>query len=247
MQKITNIYQVNFSPTIKHLNEIEKWLIAESRKTGEGFYCNWTAIKMSFDDGNLVTISYNSETIGFVTLWFVTGKTAVIDIAEVKPAHRKNGVGKALTNEVLNFLRHKGICVAYLKCSPETSEPIWKKLGFIEFPDPADKYNFRVSDDKQLYKILTEHLQTSSSQLANETIELWNDEPYKTVPNAPPTYIWNLEFEQGSRKLVKSLIQPGSREWRIRWRNNGKTIIDDRVKYFGREIDFGTFIIIDEL
>lgn len=243
----TNSYQVTFSPTDKQVEEIEMWLIAERRKTGDGFYCNWNIIKSSFDNNELATISLNNKTIGFATWRLTTTKTARIEITEVKPTHRRKGVGKKLTNQLLNFLKGKGVCVVDLQCSPDTSEPVWKRLGFVEFPDPSKNYNFNNNDNKKLYKILTEHLQISSVQRDNETIELWNDEPYTTDENIPPTYIWNLEFIDGTRKLSKPIIHPAHYEWRIRWRISGKTIEDAKIKYFQTEIDFGTFIIIDEL
>ncbi len=243
----TDSYQVTFSPTDKQVSEIEKWLIAERQKTRDGFYCNWNIIKSSFDNNELVTISLNNKTIGFATWRLTTDKTARIEIAEVKPTHRKKGIGKILTTQLLNFLTDKGVCVVDLQCSPDTSEPVWKRLGFVEFPDPPENYNFNSGDNKKLYKILTEHLQTNSLQLADETIELWNDEPYTTNDNTPPTYLWNVEFIDGTRKLSKPIIHPAHYEWRLRWRINGKTIKDDKIKRFKTEIDFGTFIIIDEL
>ncbi|CAM4300693.1 GNAT family N-acetyltransferase [Cytophagaceae bacterium 50C-KIRBA] len=243
----TDNFQVTFSPTDKQVGEIEKWLIAERQKTGDGFYCNWNIIKSSFDKNELATISLKNKTIGFATWRLTTDKTARIEITEVKPTHRKKGIGKKLTTHLLNFLKDKGVCVVDLQCSPDTSEPVWKRLGFVEFPDPPENYNFNFDDNKKLYSILTEHLHTSSVQRADETIELWNDEPYTTDENTPPTYIWNLEFIDGTRKLLKPIIHPAHYEWRLRWRINGKTIKDDKIKRFKTEIDFGTFIIIDEL
>lgn len=247
IQTTTDCYQVTFSPTDKQVGEIKKWLIAERQKTGEGFYCNWSNIKSSFDKNELATISLNNKTIGFATWRLTTDKTARIEIAEVKPTHRKKGIGKKLTTELLNFLKEKNVYVVDLQCSPETSEPVWKRLGFVEFPDPPVNYNFNSYNNKKLYTILTEHLETSAVQYTDETIELWNDEPYTTDENTPPTYIWNLEFIDGTRKLSKPIIHPAHYEWRLRWRINGKTIKDDKVKRFKTEIDFGTFIIIDEL
>jgi len=246
IQDPTDSYQVTFSPTIKQVGEIEKWLIAERKKSGDGFYCNWDTIKSSHSRNELVTISLNNKTIGFATWQLTTERTARIEIMEVKPTHRHKGIGKKLTTKLLNYLTDKNICVVDLQCSPETSEPVWKKLGFIEFPDPPENYNFNSDDSKQLYIILTENLQTSSVQHTDETIELWNDEPYRTN-NTLPTYTWNLEFVPGTRKLAKPIIYPGHYEWRLRWKINGKTIKDDKVKRFVTEIDFGTFIIIDEL
>lgn len=243
----TETYQVSFSPTDKQVEEIEKWLIAERKKTGDGFYCNWNIIKSSFDKNELATISLNNKTIGFATWRLTSDKTARIEISEVKPTYRKKGFGRKLITELLKFLKDKNICVVDLQCSPETSEPIWKRLGFVDFPDRPDKYNFNSDTNKKLYTILTEHLQTSSVQDTNETIELWNDEPYRTNENTPPTYIWNLEFIEGTRKLSKPIIHPGHYDWRLRWRINGKTIKDDKVKRFKTEVDFETFIIIDVL
>lgn len=247
IQNATTNYQVTFSPTDKQVGEIEKWLIAERQKTGDGFYCNWNIIKSSFDKNELATISLNNKTIGFATWRLYTDKTARIEITEVKPTYRKKGIGKKLTTHLLNFLKNKGVCVVDLQCSPDTSERVWKRLGFVEFPEPPENYNFNSNDNKKLYSILTEHLQTASVQSADETIELWNDEPYTTDENTPPTYIWNIEFIDGTRKLSKPIIHPAYYEWRLRWRINGKTIKDDKVKRFKTEIDFGTFIIIDEL
>lgn len=247
IQNTTDNYQVTFSPTDKQVGEIEKWLIAERQKTGDGFYCNWKIIKSSFDKNELATISLNNKTIGFATWRLTTNKTARIEIAEVKPTHRKKGIGKILTTQLINFLTEKGVRVVELQCSSKTSEPVWKRLGFVEFPDPPEKYNFNSGDNKKLYSILSEHLQPSSVQRADETIELWNDEPYTTNDNTPPTYFWNLEFIDGTRELSKPIIHPAHYEWRLRWRINGKTIKDDKIKRFKTEIDFGTFIIIDEL
>lgn len=244
---MTDIYQVTFSPTDKQVSEIEKWLIAERQKTGEGFYCNWNIIKSSFDNSELATISLNNKTIGFVTWRLTTNKTARIEIAEIKPTHRKKGIGKILTTRLLNFLTKKGVCVIDLQCLTDTSEHVWKRLGFVEFPDPPCNYNFNSGDNKKLYKILTEYLETSSVLQTEETIELWNNEPYTTNDNTPPTYLWNLEFIDGKRKLLKPIIHPAHYEWRLRWRVNGKTIKDEKIKRFKAKIDFGTFIIIDEL
>lgn len=247
IQNTNGNYQVTFSPTKKQVGEIEKWLIAEQQKTGDGFYCNWSVIKSSFDKNELVTISSNDKTIGFATWRLTTNKTARIEVMEVRPTDRKKGIGKILVTQLLNFLRDKGVHVVDLQCSPNTSEPVWKRLGFVEFPDSPEKYNFKSGDNKKLYSILTEHLQKSNIQYANETIELWNDEPYMTNDNAPPTYVWNVEFIEGTRKLLKPIIHPAHYEWRLRWRINGKIIKDGKIKRFKTEIDFETFIIIDEL
>lgn len=247
IQRGTDNFRVSLSPTNKQVKEIEQWLRSEKEKTGGGFYCNWNIIKSSFDNNELVTISLNNRTIGFATWRRTTGKTARIEIAKVKHTHREKGIGKKLTGFVLDFLKDSGVCVVDLQCSPSDSEPFWKRLGFVEFPDPPENYNLNSDDNKELYLILTEHLQTSLTQLADETIELWNYQRYKKDDNTPPTYIWNVKLIERTRRLLRPIIHPAHYDWRLRWRIDGKIIYDGKVKRFKPGIDFRKYIIIDEL
>ncbi len=96
----TDSYQVTFSPTYKQVGEVEKWLITERQKTGDGFYCNWNIIKSSFENNELATISLNNKTIGFATWRLTSDKTARIEIAEVEPTNRNKGIGKILTTQL---------------------------------------------------------------------------------------------------------------------------------------------------
>ncbi len=239
-------YEVTFSPKDKQLIEIEKWLLAEKRKTDTGFYCNWKSIKSSYNKNELATISFKNKAIGFATWQLTTDKTAKIEITEIKPSFRKKGIGRELITQLINFLKNKDVFVIELQCSPKNSEYFWKRLGFEEFPEPLENYNFNQDYNKPLYYILKEYLQTSSVKSEGETIELWNNEPHK-AKDTIPSYIWNIKFIDGTRILSKPIIKPAHNEWRLRWRINGNTIKDGRIKYFKSEIDFATFIIINEL
>jgi predicted GNAT family acetyltransferase len=242
----TNKYIVDFCPAERQVNEIKKWLLEEDRKTGDGFYKNWNTINSSYNNEQLVTISHRNKAIGFVTFDDSIANTVKIVIAEVKPSYLGKGVGRNFIAELSAYWESKGSVVMYLECSPETSEPIWKRLGFKEYPDPPEKYRFSLWSGKQLFQILTDHLEPNTKILSDEQIELWNDELYR-VRNSKPAYIWQLEFIPNTRKLKKPIIHPAHYEWRIRWASNGRTIKDDKIKNFGREIVYGTFIIIEEL
>lgn len=242
----TNKFQVSFSPTGKQIDEIEKWLISERNKTGEGFYCNWEIIKASFQKNEIAIISHNNKSVGFAIWQFTSKITARIDIAEIKPRYRNKGFAREMIMQLLSFLKEKNICVVDLQCSPPNSEPVWKRFGFTDFPDNPENYGFYADEDRRLYNILIPTLQTSHNLEGAETIELWNVEPYLTK-DTQPIYKWNIEFKNGTRELLKPIIQPGHYEWRLRWRIKDKTIVDNKVKRFGKEIDFGKFIIIKEL
>ncbi|MBI3259101.1 MAG: GNAT family N-acetyltransferase [Ignavibacteriae bacterium] len=245
---INNNYVVCFSPTEKHIIEIKKWVYEEPEKTGVRFHYNWNKIESAFDDNRLVTIIHRKRAIGFATFCFDDDYTIYIVIADVKHSYRKKGVGKKLIKELLNHFKSKGILVAYLECSPENSEPFWKKIGFIEFPDPLNDSNLSGSRNKQLYNILTDYLESNTNQNADERIELWNDEPYR-CENSPPTYFWNINFIPGTRKLSIPIIHPAFKDWRMRWTIHGETVKDKdcKAKYFRRDIDMRTFIFIEEL
>jgi hypothetical protein len=247
LQNMNEIYKVTFSPSDKHVKEIEKWLKAERKNTGNGFYCNWEIIKSSFDKNELVTISLNNHTVGFATWLLTTNKTARIEIFEIKAKLRNKGIGKKLLFELLNCLEDKDVYVVDLQCAPSSSELFWKHLGFLEFPDTPESYKFNSGGNKKLYKILIEHLQISSKKGINETIELWNNEQYTQNDHTPSTYFWNIVFKDETRKLTKPIIHPAHHTWRLLWSNNGVTVEDKKIKRFNPEIYFENFIIIENL
>lgn len=235
---------VSFLPTKHQLTEIEKWLLNESHKTGEGFYCNWEIIESSFAKKNLATISQDDKTIGFITWHNNSDHTSRIDITEIKPTHRGKGLGQMLISKLLEKLKLKNIYAVKLECAPSSSEPIWRHLGFIDFPDHRFLWN---KENKELYKILVPHLETQNLTNFGESIELWNDESIGNQ-SLNSTWKWQLVFKEGTRELVMPIIQPCHYDWRIKWTVNGVRIRDDKVKYFDKkEIIFGDFLIITSM
>ncbi len=234
--------KISFKPKLDQLNEIEKWLIDERNSTGDGFYCNWNIIKSSYDEKKLAIISEDNQTVGFITWANYVEFTETIEITEIKPTHRNRGLGKQLVSKLTQRLISKNVYVVKLQCSPSSSEPIWRHLGFIDFPK-HDNWN---RGNKELFKILVPHLEAQKN-ITNEYIELWNDEPYCTQ-NVNSTWKWNLSFKDGTRELEKPIIQPCHYDWRIRWANNDLIFKDENVKRFGQDtINFGGFLIIKKM
>lgn len=233
--------QVSFHPSKKQIAEVEKWLIEEQTKTGEGFYCNWRVIEGAINDSSFGTISSEGKVVGFVvwTEWLFTGR---IDIMEIKPSHRGKGFGKLLTDQLLKHFVSKDIMVVDLQCSPAESEPVWRKLGFINFPE-----SISATNNKELYRILVPYLKPSSKRNSKEILELWNTQPYE-VKNAQPSWEWNLKFKRDTRELIKPIVYPAISNWRIRWTADNKIMRDEEVRRFGsvpeEEIDFRRFVII---
>jgi GNAT superfamily N-acetyltransferase len=241
-----NDLEIDFKPTKEHLNTIKAWLIEEREKSGEGFFCNWEVITDAFAKKTMVLIYKSKSPIGFLT-WFDWGAVTTIQIAEIKPGLRRMGYGRLLAEFFFSKMTQQGVVALNLHCQPTKSEKVWKKLGFKEYPNVRDFEDFHDEDGKHLYKILVPHLKPSSPKENNERIELWSVEPYQTTNN-PPLWQWYPKFEKNNRTLVKPIIFPGKRDWNIRWTKEGKIMIDDKVKRFGKmEIDFCNFIIITQL
>ncbi|MEJ6982389.1 hypothetical protein WG906_18130 [Pedobacter sp. P351] len=139
------------------------------------------------------------------------------------------------------------MAVVQLHCQPSKSIKAWKRLGFKEYPDVKDFESFNSANDKYLYKILVPHDNPRKLTKATGSIELWSVEPYMSNRHAP-AWIWKPKFKKDTGKLALPIIFPAKPDWNICWKINNKVIKEEKVKRFGKkDIDFGNFIIIEEL
>lgn len=237
MQK--KMLKTDLNPSKKHLDNIEEWLIEEDNKSNEGFYHHWSMISNAFDEKRLIIITKNDYAIGFV-IYNIFDLTAKIDIAEIKPIERKKGIAKKLINGTLEYFKAKGILVTELFCSPENSEPFWKKVGFINFPKTINYGQIKM------YRPTITCLDRRISATTNKNvIQLW--ESHNTEKELPK-YVWELEFENQTKKLIKPIILPVSGDWYISINLYGNELIKTKVKRV-RDFDiyYGGFLIITEL
>ena len=238
---------ISLNPPLKSLNEIEEWLIDEDKKTKQGFYCNWKIIKKSFEEKNFAVISVNNSAVGFIT-WNESELVGTIDICEIKPTERGKGYLKILFTEVCAFFLKKNIVALSLECAPASSEVVWRKLGFIEFPEMPKLGIYSDYGNKKLYKVLISNVYENEEIIeGSETIELWNVEPHANDSIAP---IWKaqISFQPNKNKLQKWIIFPCKSDWRIRWRKGNEIYKVCKVKHFQSErIEYDPFLIIKRL
>jgi GNAT superfamily N-acetyltransferase len=237
---------VIFRPTRTNLEQIKDWLIAERRETGEGFYCNWDVIESSYEQEELCCIVSNTEAVGFA-VWGKYELSARLDIVEIRPDLRGRGFGRILVEECFNHFRNLGLLVVDLECQPPTSEPVWRRLGFRDFPQcegkPSSKYNNSIN----LYRPLIEPLEPNNQSEAIEVLELWDREPWEN-PDSEPTWTWEILRQKGTQELVKPIIHPCDKNWRLRWRKGNKFLIDEKVKRFSEDSSsWGEYVIVTEL
>ena len=238
-----NENRISFNISVDEIKQIENWLIEEQSLSKEGFYCRWEDIKSAYIDNRLIAIFDDDKAVGFTT-WCSSEYVSRIDYIEIKPTHRKMGFCRKLISHLFEYLKNNNIYVAQLQCSPESSEPIWRKLGFVDFP----KGLYDNCINKQLYRILVPHIQFAKDLSILNRIELWNKEPFQSN-NIDSIWKWDIEYVGNTSKLILPIIAPAWKDWRIRWVRNGECVKDDKVMKFNykKPIDFGEFIVIEEL
>lgn len=243
----TDNLKSSINPTQEQVKEIEKWLTREWNLKGEGFYCKWNNILSSFEENQLAIVSYKNKTVGFASWYDTSNFTVTILMVEIKPDYRNKGFGRELINQLFDFFMDKDIYAVDLQCSPATSEPLWRRFGFIDFPEKEEQGISSGKSNKRLYQTLVPQLNTTTEIGKNEVLELWNMEPH-IINGDTSTWKWKLEFKEGTRELIRPIIHPCDNEWRIRWKVNDIVITDTKVKYFSKEpIKFGEFLIIKVL
>ncbi|HBL77033.1 MAG: hypothetical protein A2W90_19320 [Bacteroidetes bacterium GWF2_42_66] len=228
------------NPTLQHLEEIKKWLQKEDNSSNEGFFCQMDTIENSFRKNRLIVIAKDNVAIGFLTFYY-SDHIVNIEIAEVKPSERKRGIGKLLLQDSFGKFIKDGMLVAQLFCSPASSEKIWKRMGFNNFPDEIIKES-RI----YLYQILVKTAEFCTHDNETELIELWDFEDYSN--ELPPKWRWEVKRQEKSNKLVKPIIHPCSDKWSVAHRIRSETREKRIMKYFDMgKHDGGHFLIVTEL
>jgi len=231
------VLKLNFNPTEKHLADLKNWLIEEWNKTNSGFYCNWNIIEDEFAENNVSVITDNGTAIGFV-VYRIYEFHAVIDITEIKTTERKKGVAKKLINGTLDYFKQKGVLVCQLYCSPENSEPFWKRIGFENFP--VLPHDSKIN----MFKPLIETLQPKDKAETGTSISIWNCEPYQ-ADEKNAKWNWDLSFEIDNETLTKPIVFPVASDWQAELTKNGEKIISNKIKRFSVDMaDYGSFMII---
>lgn len=232
-------------PTLAQVDIVEQWLITEKNITGHSFHCNWKIILSAFTDNRMAVITVDKIPVGFVIWYYTTKSTATLDIIAIKPNRRNSGLGKKLIIHLVNYFKSTGIIAVDVECISDESEAFGRKLGFTDFPKNLESI-YAGTGYKQLFKIVAPSLEQENPSTENETIEIWDDEPYRTKECAAK-WIWTLKFKRDSRELEFPIVHPSHYDWRIRWKSGNTVIADDKIKRFSQDIAFGKFVVIKEL
>lgn len=109
--------------TDKDMADIHSWLLDHGRRGIDGsFLCNWSLTENTYNEGKVIVGILNGQPVAY--MWCDFG------IAEVREDLRGQGIGRKLVEHALTIARENDIACIDIECTPETSIPFWKKLGF---------------------------------------------------------------------------------------------------------------------
>ncbi|WP_092705319.1 GNAT family N-acetyltransferase [Rhodanobacter glycinis] len=122
---------IDISASTKQLlNQVLGWLEREQQECGEGFFCKSKMLVQAHEAGELYCGLAGGSAVGFVMHSIVSAR-ASIDILEVHPERRRQRIGTQLALNAIERLRSAGAETVGVQCSPRSSEPFWRSLGFL--------------------------------------------------------------------------------------------------------------------
>lgn len=232
---------IDAEPEKQDIEEILIWLKDEKNHIGTSFYNNKDIIERAFKDGDSIVFKHGKKNIGLSIYSSVDKLRVNIDIFVIHPAYRGQGFGRFYYNQILRLFRSNGVKAIKLFCSPSTSEPFWKNMGFIKFSECG-----QTEHELTYYMILVDTASIENISMADK-IELWDVEPGE-ADEKKSKWTWYVDMKDGV--LEYPIIQPCNCNWNLRWSRNSQVLREGKVKYFTNE-DFELycypFLYIDEL
>jgi len=198
----------NLTPNKTHLTQLKTWLQQAYIDGYSRFIEHWHIIEKAFEEQNLLILEKDTIAIGFV-VFDINDEIAQIDLAELIPHKRGQGLAKPFIRDAVNYLKDQGALAVKLYCAPTESEGFWRKCGFKRFEFPND-------DHIHMFKVLTESLKTNSNTDSDKTdfIKLWNCESH-LARRTEPKWTWELEYKDDSKTLIKPIIIPAYSGWHL--------------------------------
>lgn len=161
--------RANFNPENSSIQEIKKWLKAESIQSNSGFYTKWDELEEYYKSTRILVLEYDNHPIGFICWQKNFGPLISIEYLEIRPDCRRQGYGRKLVGHLLDHLSKVDYSdIVFLEYISIESRLFWTAIGFEPLPDSKDWGSYIGSSGKILYKVLKPFLPPVT--IANECI-----------------------------------------------------------------------------
>lgn len=115
----------------------------DEQSTKDGFSCNRDGIEQAQGRNELeVLVQPHDEKVLAFCVW--SPHPTSMSIIEVRPGYRRKGLGRCLTQYVLDQLRGQDSIGVEIQCMPEESLLVWQRMGFQKIKKAGDAGVFAV-------------------------------------------------------------------------------------------------------
>lgn len=240
MNQTTSDYEIIYSVTEQHLNEIEQWLSDKQNESVSPIYNHWDFISAKQRTGQMMCLKMDGSVIGFIT-WISDFNYPLqsIEYLVICDKFQGKGYGRLLVNYCFDLFIKKGIKAVILLSATEESDIFWEKMGFERYPKEYD-------NNKYHYKFIVDSQKNISKNKADEVIEIWT--AYSSDVNVP-SYTFEIVYETDLNTLRTPIIMLCDDSWRIRWRKGAQIFKDCQIKRFYKNGLFALYeiLIVDRL
>ena len=225
--------------TDRDLQAVLAWLEAEERAydAGEieerGFWCNRGVVEDALPEGELWVLAQGDEISAFAAL-----SRSDINILEVQPGRRREGLGRTLALHCIEVFKDYGNCAVRVECTPESSVPFWQSLGFklsarsrVSFGGPEGylliDHRFPLPDDGVPVEVVVRAFPESAMYSRGEEIA----PAMEASPHAVRMMDGRIELERRVALHPESLGLAGSGDIVIEVVVDGRRLLKTKAKY----------------
>lgn len=215
--------------TRRDLEIVTAWLREQERQgISDTFCCNLEVIEIGHSKGRLV-VYVDGRTDSPVA--FQLGGLIYPGILEVRHDMRGRGIGRKLVEHCIQRARERNECILNIECTPSTSVPFWKKMGFrLLDPKAARPLAYRIVDKRHQLPVNGVPAKVTIRFFRLEQMHTKGAKPCKlSRPGAVRTPDGMIHLDQ--QVLFYPALYPNIIDAVVRIEVDGNTLCFEKAKY----------------
>lgn len=223
--------------TSDDFQQIYLWLeMQEKARIKDNFFCNIRTIESSLNDEKNGLIVYVCEETNNPVA-FQLGGLITPGIIQVRKDRQNQGIGKKLVEYCIQKANEDNEPVLWIECTPESSIPFWKMMGFIMYSDPENYYK------RYAYKILNHNNLTPPGRNIDIVMSIYPQQVlYKPLTDPFKIFKPNAVLGEDEKIYLEERVIIPNTIYGPQFEINGITVKDvvlkieigGEVKYFGK-------------
>lgn len=205
---------------------IEAWLPTDAQV--DSLAVNWNLTKRVYNEKGMLVWE---DAVSLEPVAYFWGTLSTTDsILEVHPARRRDGIGRAFVEHLLEQSRANGEILLEIEAAPPSSEPFWRAMGF-EFP--RDEWAPRIG--RRMLRQLQElpagpHVQVNVS-FFHESVKYEPAAQHRPLAEYSVTGAYDVDGALVLNEKVACRSFGGGRDLVVRVEVGGGTVYFDKAKY----------------